>query len=211
MTSTCEPPSLPANQMLVLGDALIEFTPFTDYLEQHALDAGILAPAERIRDHSAALMSLLAEGSLSIGSQYAEARQAGPARVVVMDGGETDMLGGLCDSKPSRDCPSVRNAVRGAQLLLQQMAENGVQHVFYFFYPDPRGNPQTKAGLDVLRPLVENVCGHSPLACHWVDLRPVFADHPDYLGADGLVFSEAGARVSAAAIWERMRERCVVP
>jgi hypothetical protein len=63
----------------------------------------------------------------------------------------------------------------------------------------------------VLRPVIENVCGQSSLACHWVDLRRPFAGHTGYLASDGLMFTDTGATAAAAAVWERMQARCIVP
>jgi hypothetical protein len=210
-SSACQPEPPPANELLVLGDSLIELSSFTSSLEQHALDSQVLAQDEHFRVHASSLMSFLAEGSLSILAQYATARQEGHARVVVMDGGETDMFGGLCDSEPKYDCPAVRGAANGAKKLLQQMVDDGVEHVVYFFYPDPVGNPDMLTNLNVLRPVIENVCGQSSLACHWVDLRPPFAGQSDYLGSDGLMFTDAGASAAATAVWQRMQARCIVP
>ncbi len=89
----------------------------------------------------------------------------------------------------------------------------GVEHVVYFFYEDATANADLKAGIDVLRPFIENVCGKSPVPCHWLDLRPVFKGHyAEYVtGVDGIVFSDAGARAAAQAIWKLIEERCIAP
>ncbi|HEX2672789.1 MAG TPA: SGNH/GDSL hydrolase family protein, partial [Polyangiaceae bacterium] len=86
---------------------------------------------------------------------------------------------------------------------------DGVEHVVYFFYGDPVGNPTLKDGLDLLRPLLQNACGRSAVPCHWLDLRPVFAGHPEYVGTDGLVFTDAGASAAAAATFAFMQKQCV--
>jgi lysophospholipase L1-like esterase len=44
------------------------------------------------------------------------------------------------------------------------------------------------------------------------DLRPVFEGRTDYsTGVDGIVFSDAGARASARAVWQLIEERCIAP
>jgi hypothetical protein len=200
-----------ASEVLVLGDSIIELSTFATRLEEVAANAGALANDDHFRVHSSYLLSRLSEGSLSIANQYETARQEGQARIVIMDGGETDMFENLCGSEPAYECPTVQAAASGAESLLAQMADDGVEDVVYFFYPDPLGDPDLKTRLDVLRPVIENACGRSPIACHWLDLRLLFADHPEFLAADGKVFSDAGAAAAAAAVWQRLQARCVVP
>lgn len=210
-SSSCHPPPIAAADVLVLGDSLIELTGFTAELERHAADAGLLATDEHFRQSASALMSFMAEGSFSIGAQYAAVRQEATSRLVVMDGGETDMFDPLCATEPAYGCPTVQSAVNGAINLLQQMSQDGVEQVVYFFYPDPVGDAELKSRLDVLRPLIENACGQSPVACHWIDLRPTFAGHDDYFVQDGKMFSVAGASAAADAVWRRLQERCIMP
>lgn len=210
-SSSCNPPPIAANEVLVLGDSLIELTTFTAGLEQHAMDGGVLATDQHFRQSASALMSFMAEGTFSIGAQYSTVRQEGNYRIVIMDGGETDMFDPLCDTLPAYDCITVQSAVKGAQRLLQQLSQDGVEQVVYFFYPDPLGDPELKTRLDVLRPLIENACGQSPVACHWVDLRATFVGHDDYFVQDGKMFSEAGAGAAADAVWRRLQERCLMP
>jgi len=212
MGNACQPPSPPvASEVLVLGDSLIELSSFADQLEQRAIAAGGLAQGEHFRVHASYLKSFLAEGVLSISAQYSAARQEGATRIVIMDGGETDVLNDVCPSPATEQCDAIQAAAKGAEQLLKQMADDGVQHVAYFFYPDPIGNEAVKERLDVLRPVIENVCGRVPIACHWIDLRPAFAAHADYLAADGLVFSDTGAGACAESVWQRLQQRCVVP
>lgn len=208
-TSTCAPSGLKADQIMVFGDSIIELTSFTTQFEQQAMDAAILLQGEKVRLHASSTNSRLAAGASSLMIGYETARQEGPARLVVMDGGETDMFTGLCGTEPASSCPNVQAAADGATQLMAKMAEDGVEHILYFFYPDPIGNPSLKAALDVLRPLVRNVCGNSPVPCEWLDLRPLFANHPEYLGPDGMLLSDEGARVAAAATWDRLRQRCI--
>jgi hypothetical protein len=58
--------------------------------------------------------------------------------------------------------------------------------------------------------LLRNACGRSPLPCHWLDLRDTFADHPEYVGAQGLVFTDAGANVAASVTFAFMQKQCLV-
>ncbi|HLV68615.1 MAG TPA: hypothetical protein VKY73_22515 [Polyangiaceae bacterium] len=205
----CEPAEIAASELVILGDSLIELSPFADYLEQAALESGALSEGEHYRSYASALTSFLAEGPFGISTQYTTSRAEGSARVVIMNGGATDMLQNPCAGALSPDCPQVRAAVRGAETLFSRMAADGVEHVVYVSYSDPRNDQALKDGLDTLRPLLHNACGRSPVACHWLDLRPAFEGHDDYLGPDGIVWSDSGARMSATLVWELLELRCI--
>jgi hypothetical protein len=210
---TCDtPPPIARANVVVLGDSLIELSDFATDLETAGTKAGVFAATGTLRSYASALQSILADGPLSIGRQYDVARGEGTARVVVMDGGATDMLNVPCGSTPSVDCTAMQSAAAGAELLLGALASDGVEHVVYFFYGDPPATSDFAAigpSLDVLRPLVENACGKSGLACHFLDLRSVFAGHPEYFAQDGVNFTPAGATAAADAVVDVMVERCV--
>jgi hypothetical protein len=196
--------------VLILGDVLIELSIFVPQLEQAAVTSGNLSAGQHYRNVAAGLSSLLATGPQSLDSEYTSALADGPARLIVMDGGATDVLAGQCAGMLNPDCPAARAAVSGAEQLFARFARDGVEHVVYFFYGDPVGNPTLKDGLDLMRPLLQNACGRSPVPCHWLDLRPTFAGHPEYVGAQGLVFTDSGATAAAAATFAFMQKKCVV-
>ena len=206
----CDLAPVSGAEVVVIGDALIELSVFTAALEAEATTAGVLASGDHFRDYAASATSWLADGSASITTQYATAESEGNARVVIMDGGATDFLLAPCGAAPTADCPQMQAAAAGAELLLSRFAEDGVEHVVYAFYADAVKDDTLKASLDVLRPLVENACGKSRVACHFLDLRPSFAGHPEYVGdPQGIVWTEAGANVAAQAVFGLMQERCV--
>jgi hypothetical protein len=191
---------------------VIELSTFATELESLAQESGVLGSGEHFRNYAAAALSFLARNQFSMSMQYDAARAEGGARVVVMDGGATDVLNLPCGMQPGADCPAVVAALDGAEHLFETMAADGVGSVVYFFYPDTTANPGLRAGIDTLRPLLENACGRSPVTCHWLDLRPTFAGHTDYLvGVDGIVFGQAGALAGASAVWSLMQERCISP
>jgi hypothetical protein len=208
--SACEQNRVGASELLVLGDSLLELSDMGSYLNQLAREEGALPAGAAYRDSTSSLLSFLAQNSFDLGSQYAQAVLDGTPRIVVMNGGATDMMQSGCSEPPSDDCPRIVDAVAGARSLLARMADDGVQSVVYAFYPDPLGNPPLLARLDRLRPLVAAVCAESRTPCHFLDLRPVFAGHyDDYVAADGQVFSAAGAEATARAIWAMMKARCL--
>lgn len=209
VVAACAPSNLAPNDVLILGDVLIELSSFVPEFEQAAENAGILKSGEHFRNQAMAVSSLFASGALSFDSQYTSAAAKGPARVIVMDGGATDVLTGQCAGMLTPDCPAARAAIDGAEQLFARFAKDGVEHVVYFFYADAVGNPTLNDGLKLLRPLLQNVCGRSAVACHWLDMRPIFAGHPEYLGSDSLVFTDAGASAAAAASFAFMQKQCV--
>lgn len=209
LPKSCMPSNIAPADVLVLGDVLIELSIFTDQLEQAAVAAGSLADGQHYRNVAAGGSSRLASGPASLDGQYSAALASGAPRVIVMDGGATDVLNDDCAGMLTPECPAARAALLGAEQLFSRFAQDGVEQVVYFFYGDPVDNPSLEAGLNLLRPLLQNVCGHSPVPCHWLDLRPAFAEHPEFVGVDGLVFTDAGATAAAAATFQLMQERCV--
>jgi hypothetical protein len=207
---TCTPPNLAATDVLILGDVLIELSIFAQQLEKAAVESGNLSAGQRYRNEAAGASSLLATGPQSIDSEYSNALADGPARVIIMNGGATDVLTGQCAGMLNPDCPAARAAVSGAEQLFARFAADGVEHLVYFFYGDPVENPTLKDGLDLMRTLLRNACGRSPVPCHWLDLRAIFAEHPEYVGVEGLVFTDAGATAAAAATFAFMQKQCVL-
>ncbi|HEY3256123.1 MAG TPA: hypothetical protein VGJ91_19320, partial [Polyangiaceae bacterium] len=135
--AACMPPKLASTDVLILGDVLIELTIYAQQLEQAAVLSGNLSSGQHYRNQAAAASSLLATGPQSIESEYTSALDAGPARVIIMDGGATDVLNGQCAGMLTPDCAAARAAVNGAEALFQRFAQDGVEHVVYFFYGDP--------------------------------------------------------------------------
>jgi hypothetical protein len=67
----------------------------------------------------------------------------------------------------------------------------------------------SRAEMDLLRPLIQDVCASSVLPCHWVDLRPTFTGHyGEYIQFDGMYPTSAGSQ-AAAAVWAIMQRDCV--
>lgn len=205
----CESGLVSANQLLVIGDSFFAAThQITAYLEGLARDAGAVSVGERYRDRSSAQSSALALGGNSIAEQYTSGASEAAVKVVIMNGGGADALVGSCDSA-NASCAVLTAAAQAAQALFAKMATDNVEQVVYAFYPDP-GDANVKAKLDELRPLIQSACESAPLPCHWLDLRTVFAGHDsEYLQADQLNPSDAGARASAAAIWATMQQYCI--
>ncbi|HEY3253434.1 MAG TPA: SGNH/GDSL hydrolase family protein [Polyangiaceae bacterium] len=205
----CDHGTVAANQVLVIGDSFFATShQITAYLEGMARDAGAVSVGERYRDRSSLLANALALGGNGIEDQYSSGSSEAAVKVVVMNGGGADTLLGSCDSA-NASCAVIAAAADAAQALFAKMATDNVEQVVYAFYPDP-GDANVKARMDALRPLVQSACDNAPLPCHWVDLRTVFAGHyPEYVQADQLNPTDAGARASAEAIWATMQQYCI--
>lgn len=205
----CDSGTAPANQVLVIGDSFFATThQITAYLEGLARDAGALSIGERYRDRSNLTSNALALGGNGIADQYAGGVSEAEVKVVIMDGGGADVLLGSCDSA-NASCAVITAAASAARALFERMAADGVQQVVYAFYPDP-GDANVKAKVDTLRPVIQSACDSSPVPCHWLDLRTVFAGHyAEYIDVDQLNPTDAGARATAQAIWGAMQQNCI--
>lgn len=208
----CAHGGVSADEVVLLGDSFIASGhQITSSLEQLERASGALGGADAYRDYaSSGATAPLAGMPGGLMTQYTNALAAGPVKVVIMDGGGADILLGTCPSPPTADCAVIQDAVAAANALFSTMAADGVEHVIYFFYPDA-ADPNLKAKMDVLRPLIQDVCtSDQALSCHWLDLRPVFAGHEsEYLLPDGLNPSTAGAEATAQAIAALMQRECV--
>ena len=197
-----------ANEVVILGDSFFAADHrITAFLEDLARSHGSLMPGERYRDFSSSVANGLALAGTGITNQYVAALAESPVRVVVMTGGGADVLLGSCDVV-SDACPLLVAAVTEAEALLQRMAADGVEQVVYTFYPDPT-DAELRAKVDALRPLLEGACSRSSVACSFVDLRPAFDGHDDYLNAEGIFPTQEGARVAASEIWSFMSAGCI--
>ncbi len=209
--AACTLSAVPGSSIAIIGDSVLQLSSFTADFEQAATAAGVLADGDHVRDYSSYLNSVLAGGGFGIMNQWTKARADGPVHLVIMDGGATDVLNAPCGTAPAPDCPAILAAAAGAEALLAAYAADGVAQVIYAFYSDPSDdatNASLKASLDVMRPLIQNACGRAALPCHFLDLRPSFTGHPDYLGPDGIVWSEAGAITSSNDILGVLVDRC---
>lgn len=199
------------NEVVLLGDATIATNDLLrGLLEDLARASGALASNESYRDYSETLDNHLGGEDPGIFRQYAAAQQDGPVKVVIMDGGAGDLVTNGCPDPIGSDCPTIVEAVAGASALWDQMADDGVEHVVFFFYPDNQVDPSFRTMADTLRPLLEQACASAPLACHWLDLRAAFAGkYDEYYVPDDITKTEAGELATARAIWGVMEQHCV--
>jgi hypothetical protein len=127
-TGECVKGQTKGNQVAVIGESFIAATHgITQQIEKQAKANGSLAEGERYIDNSVSGTTLAND---QIPSQYRKAAENGMIKYVLMDGGGNDcLLRGDGDG-----------ALAAAESLFETMAEDNVEKVLYFFYPDPIGS-----------------------------------------------------------------------
>lgn len=203
----CATSEVAGSEVLFVGDRFMATGEIRTNLEALAREAGALGAGESYRDNTDPITNWFAHQGNAILDQYATAAEQAPVRVVILDGGGTDILESNCEPLDS-SCPTIENTARGAGDFFARLAADGVLHAVYAFYPDIP-DLQLRAETDALRPLMQQACSDSAVPCHFLDLRPVFADHPEFLASGGLNPTTEGALATAGAIWSLMRDRCV--
>ena len=195
----CPHAQVSANEVLWIGDSWVLVTG-----SQHtrvrdlARDAGAIGPNDDYVIGAAPAATIAA-----IANQYAT-QEAGATRVkvVIMDGGTWDTL---VANGSDASVSAVEATFR--QFLAQVAADNTVQHIVYFLTPEMPGIP----GVAALRPLLQQHCAGSAVPCHFIDLTPLWSNHPEYTMNDtGVpVPTDAGAIAIADTIWAVMQQSCI--
>lgn len=148
-------------------------------------------------------MSLAAAASdlAAIARQYRMRRGSQrPPRVLIMDGGTWDTI--LSNGSEA----SITRVVGEFRDFLSEVAADGsVQHIVYVLCPELPTIP----GVAQLRPGLSDACAASAVPCHFLDLQPLWAHHPQYTAPDGIQASEQGAAVIADQIWSIMQAQCI--
>lgn len=190
-----------ANEVVIIGESFIAASSIGQDISNLAIENGSLGQGESYINNSVSGTRL---GDGAIPSQYTNAANSNPIRFVLMDGGGNDCL-------QAGDANSPLNAAKD---LFAQMAEDGVEKIVYFFYPDPAGNfggGSLKTCLDELRPKMKEVCdGLTAPKCYWLDLRETsWTGNESAYTSDGIHPNAQGSQVTADAVWKVMVDNCV--
>lgn len=192
--TTCASAQVNANEVLWIGDSWILVTPTThNRVRDLARAAGTIGAGE---DY--VLGAAPATNMMEIANQYAT-REAGATKVkvILMDGGTWDTLGGASPSSV---------AATFTQFLAQVASDGTVQHVVYFLPPEIPTIP----GVGALRPLLTQACSASAVPCHFLDLQDIWSVHPEYTDpALGFLPTDDGSKAIADAIWDIMQQNCI--
>ena len=203
-SDTCQKGTTQGDEVLFIGESFIAASSIPEETTNLARAAGSLESNDSYVDKSVSGTWIGNGASNSIPNQYRN--NSDGVRFVLMNGGGNDCWQGGQESH--------RNAaLDAARTLFEDMAENGVEKVVYFFYPDPIGNQYASltACLDLLRPAMKEVCdSQTAPKCYWVDLREAWEGHPEYT-SDGIHVAGPGNVPTATAIFEAMEANCVAP
>jgi hypothetical protein len=203
-STACAHRQVDAAEVLWIGDSWVTI-PGTQHtrVRDLALASGAIDANEDYVIAAAAASTLV-----KVVDQY-NAQEAGPTkvRVLIMDGGTWDTyLSGGTDASVTKVSDTFE------QFLVKIASDGTVEHIIYYLVPELATVP----GVAALRPHLRQSCAQSAergVPCHFLDLQldlqPPWADHPEYLAADGIQASETGARVIAEAIWVIMQENCI--
>jgi len=203
-SGTCQKGTTMGKEVLFIGESFIAASDIPEETTKLARAAGSLGASDSYVDKSVSGTWIGNGASNSIPAQYRS--NSSGVRFVLMNGGGNDCWQG-------GEASDRTNALNAAEELFGDMAENGVEKIVYFFYPDPIGaqfNDLT-ACLDLLRPEMKALCdGQTAPECFWVDLRETWDGHSEYT-SDGIHVAGPGNVPTATAIWNSMEENCVAP
>jgi hypothetical protein len=193
----CPHAQVSASQVLWIGDSWV-LVPGN----QHTEVRDLARASDAIGPNDDYTIGAVAATTMAqIAGQYAsQEATATKVKVLIMDGGTWDTI------TANGSTASVNSSAAGFSQLLATVAADGtVTHIIYYLMPELPTIP----GVAALRPPLEQSCAQSAVPCHFLDLQPLWAGHPEYTGADGLVPSSAGGTVLADAIWAIMQTNCI--
>jgi len=200
-SDACSASPVQAAEVLWIGDSWIQI-PGTQHtrVRDLARAAGAIGPDEDYANEAAPATDMAA-----VAQQY-RARQSGATKVKVllMDGGTWDPIAAQAKGDPI--APAIDNSISTFQEFLSEVAsDETVEHIVYFLVPEL----STVPGVATMRPRLQQACADSTVACHFLDLQPLWEGHPEYTAPDGIQASEDGARVIADSIWAIMQDNCI--
>jgi hypothetical protein len=190
------------------------------HLESLATTAGALASSDMYRTEYRSGANMVGGTVMpNIPAQFTKAVTDNPdIKYVIMDGGGNDILLSnpqcITTQPPpqSANCVTVINdAIAAATTLFGAMKSAGVKSVIYYFYPHlpTTGKQYVNTTMDYAYPLVQMACAMAPLPCYFIDTRPAFEGHPEYIGPDNIHPTTAGSDVIAGLIWGVMQQQCI--
>jgi hypothetical protein len=197
--AVCLHAQVSADQVLWIGDSWV-LVPGNQHtaVRDAARIAGAIGPGD---DYT--IGAVAASKMDAIAGQYsAQEASATKPKVLILDGGTWDTL--LANGSAA----SVSAAASAFSQLLATVASDGtVEHVIYFLTPELATIP----GVAALRPLLQQACTQSTVPCHFIDLQPLWAGHPEYTATDGPVPipTTAGGAAIADAIGGAMLQNCI--
>jgi hypothetical protein len=210
---TCPHAGVPAGQVVWIGDSWVlvpNGEPHTG-VRDLARAAGAIGPSDEYTIDAVAAAPMVVPstngGPAPIPSQYSQQEaSATKVKVLIMDGGTWDTI----TNNSSATVTDVRDSFE--QLLSKVASDGTVTDVIYYLMPELSNIPGVAAipGVATFRPLLEQVCTQSAVACHFLDLQQIWTD-PSAYNTPGSppVPTDSGATVIADAIWAIMQTNCI--
>lgn len=153
----------------------------------------------------------------------------------IMTGGGNDILlsdvdrfPGSDECKDRADSPSLKvcqdvvaTAVAAARKLIEMGSRAGIEDVIYIYYPHIPGSLlgifalHPNEILDYAMPMARALCDQTEartngaMRCHFLDLQPIFAGHPEWFADDGIHENAAGSAVIAREVVKLMKAKCM--
>lgn len=194
-TADCPDDGIEPAEVLLIGDSWISLPGAR--VGELARTAGIIELDEDYVYRAAAGATI--EMIVAQYDNYTSSTDA-DVKVVIMNGGAVDTYGVNASEE------SITHVAGTFEQFLDQLAEESdVEHVIYALYSEGSTIP----GIVELRPLMGESCAKSVVPCHFLDLQPLWEDHPEYTSMDTINPSSTGSDAIAGAIWEVMQENCI--
>ncbi len=202
---SCKNPDVPGlpknNQKVIIGDSIFGLSGV------EKLELAKLA-LENSRGYAQS-----GDTMAGITEQYGWAKNDGPIRTIVMDGGGNNvLLGGQskCTAFDPADIQEscleiLHTAWDLGAVLLARMHQDGVQDVLWQgYYHLPNDLTKLNVALDIGVEGIRDICEDAPVNCHFVDVRPAFAGRPELVKSDNIHPTDPGSKVLAQEVWKVM-------
>ncbi len=141
--------------------------------------------------------------------QYDKAKgEDSDIRTVIMDGGGNDIKDeSVCHNDVlNANCQNMIDDIAVlVDDMLTEMHTDGVQNVVYMgYYHLFAKNEGLNPAVDYASEMAIDVCADAALNCYFVDTRPSFEGHPEYVLSDDLHPTREGSNVIGDLIWDTM-------
>jgi lysophospholipase L1-like esterase len=188
-----------------LGDSLFNFNWETCRQVSGALS---LMFGEEVSDHSVYAARLTGPIILDVYNQYDYANQSMPELAsVVFQGGGND-IHCECTVEERPECyEDVERLLDETGQLIDQMAADGRDTIIYVgYYPLAGSFAHDWPAIDSMMNQMDPLCADK--GCIFLDLRPVFAGHPEWILGDGRHPSPEGSHAIASEIYDVLLGQC---
>jgi len=160
---------------------------------------------EEVADYSIWGVSMTGNTPHDVYGQYNQAKQEMPGmKSIVFDGGANDILYECTESERPECLEDVQTLMDEIGQLIDEMVADGRHMILYVgYYEFPAGEwPAINSLMDQMDPL----CADK--GCTFLDLRPVFEGHPEWIYYDGIHLNLQGAEVVANEIYNILMGQC---